>query len=274
MKQKLNDKGLTEAEYLQAFDINEYERPAVTVDILLLRMKENLSCMQTLLIKRKEHPFLDYWSLPGGFLDSKESAYDSACRVLKEKTGIDGIYLEQLYTMNQPERDPRMRVIDVSYIGLIPYADRANAKENASDDTAWFDISYTKQGITLSNSDHSERITYTLEERIFPNGIISVKNYVPKIASESALAFDHSEIVLEGLSKLRNKVLLSDTAFNLVPAEFTLPDLQKVYEVILGIELYKANFRDKMANKIVSMDRREKPISGNRIAAVYKYKKD
>lgn len=273
MKEKRNADGLTEEQFLKAYSPGDYERPSVTVDILLLRMKKDLSCLQTLLIRRKNHPYIGCWALPGGFIEMEESAYESACRELKEETGIEGIYLEQLYTMNQPDRDPRMRVIDIAYTGLIPYDDHkvAEAGDDA-DDAGWFDISFTKERICLLSEEKDVRIEYSLSEKAFRNGIIVVRNYVPEPVSEERLAFDHSEIVLEGLTKLRNKVLLSDCAFNLVPKEFTLPDLQKVYEIILGTDLYKANFRDKMAGRVEALHYVAKPISGNRVANVYKYK--
>ncbi|MBR5667451.1 MAG: NUDIX hydrolase [Lachnospiraceae bacterium] len=273
MKEKRNADGLTEAEFLKAYRPGDYERPSVTVDVLLLRMKDDLSCLQTLLIRRRNHPYLGCWALPGGFIEMKESAYESACRELKEETGIDGIYLEQLYTMNQPDRDPRMRVIDIAYTGLIPYDEQTEATAgDDAEDAGWFDIQFTNDRIVLSQAEKDVRIEYKLSEKSFKNGIIAVRNYVPEAVGEESLAFDHSEIVLEGLMKLRNKVLLSDCAFNLVPKEFTLPDLQKAYEVILGTELYKANFRDKMASKIEPLHYVAKPISGNRVAQVYRYK--
>ena len=202
-----------------------------------------------------------------------ESAYESACRELKEETGIDGIYLEQLYAMNQPDRDPRMRVIDIAYTGLIPYDEQKEAEAgDDAEDAGWFDITFSDRKISLDGAERNVHIEYSLTEKSFRNGNIVVRNYVPKPISEERLAFDHSEIVLEGLTKLRNKVLLSDCAFNLVPKEFTLPDLQKVYEIILGTDLYKANFRDKMASKIEALHYLVKPISGNRVANVYRYK--
>ena len=273
MAEKRNADGLTEAEFLAAYRPGDYERPSVTVDVLLLRMKKDLSCLQTLLIRRRNHPYIGCWALPGGFIEMNESAYESACRELKEETGIDGIYLEQLYTMNQPDRDPRMRVIDVSYTGLIPYDEQKEAEAgDDAEDAGWFDITFSDKKIILDGTERDVHIEYSLSEKSFRNGNIVVRNYVPKPVSEERLAFDHSEIVLEGLTKLRNKVLLSDCAFNLVPKEFTLPDLQKVYEIILGTDLYKANFRDKMASKIEALHYVAKPISGNRVANVYKYK--
>ncbi|MBO4399512.1 MAG: NUDIX hydrolase [Lachnospiraceae bacterium] len=273
MAEKRNADGLTEAEFLKAYRPGDYERPSVTVDVLLLRMKKDLSCLQTLLIRRRNHPYIGCWALPGGFLEIEESAYESACRELKEETGIDGIYLEQLYTMNQPDRDPRMRVIDVAYTGLIPYDEQKEAEAgDDAEDAGWFDITFSDDRIVLTGEERDVHIEYSLSEKTFPNGNIVIRNYVPSPVSEERLAFDHSEIVLEGLMKLRNKVLLSDCAFNLVPKEFTLPDLQKVYEIILGTDLYKANFRDKMASKIEALHYVAKPISGNRVANVYRYK--
>ncbi len=273
MAEKRNADGLNEAEFLAAYSPGDYERPSVTVDVLLLRMKKDLSCLQTLLIRRRNHPYIGCWALPGGFIEMNESAYESACRELKEETGIDGIYLEQLYTMNQPDRDPRMRVIDIAYTGLIPYDEQKEAEAgDDAEDAGWFDITFSDKKISLDGAERDVHIEYSLTEKSFRNGNIVVRNYVPKPVSEERLAFDHSEIVLEGLTKLRNKVLLSDCAFNLVPKEFTLPDLLKVYEIILGTALYKANFRDKMASKIEALHYVAKPISGNRVANVYRYK--
>ncbi|MBO7649927.1 MAG: NUDIX hydrolase [Lachnospiraceae bacterium] len=273
MAEKRNADGLNEAEFLAAYSPGDYERPSVTVDVLLLRMKKDLSCLQTLLIRRRNHPYIGCWALPGGFIEMNESAYESACRELKEETGIDGIYLEQLYAMNQPDRDPRMRVIDIAYTGLIPYDEQKEAEAgDDAEDAGWFDITFSDRKISLDGAERDVHIEYSLTEKSFRNGNIVVRNYVPKPVSEERLAFDHSEIVLEGLTKLRNKVLLSDCAFNLVPKEFTLPDLQKVYEIILGTDLYKANFRDKMASKIEALHYVAKPISGNRVANVYRYK--
>ena len=77
---KVDVNGLTEQEFLAEYKPGDYDRPSVTVDMMVLRMKEDLSCMQVLLIKRKAHPEIDKWALPGGFINIKESAYEAACR--------------------------------------------------------------------------------------------------------------------------------------------------------------------------------------------------
>lgn len=128
--------------------------------------------------------------------------------------------------------------------------------------------------MVLSNKDEYLKITYTLEEKSFKNGRLVIKNQVPVLSSNEALAFDHSEIILEGLSRLKSKVMYTDIAFNLAPEEFSLSELQKVHEVILGKGLYKANFRDRVEQKVVSLERKYKPVSGAKIATLYRYKKE
>ena len=118
--EKRNENGLTEKEFLEQYKPGDYERPSVTVDMLVLGMSEKLDGLKVLLIQRKDHPFIDCWALPGGFVNMDESTYQAACRELEEETGLKNVYMEQLYTMSNPDRDPRMRVIDVSYIALIP----------------------------------------------------------------------------------------------------------------------------------------------------------
>ncbi len=96
-----------------------YPHPAVTADVVLFTIKKGQ--LQILLIKRAAQPFENFWALPGGFLDIDETLEACAMRELEEETGINGVYLEQLYTFGKPGRDPRERVISVSplRIGFI-----------------------------------------------------------------------------------------------------------------------------------------------------------
>lgn len=270
---KRNANGLTEAEFLEQYNPGNYERPSVTVDIMVLRMKSDLSGLQILLIQRKDHPYIDRWALPGGFININESAYEAACRELQEETGLTEVYLEQLYTMSKPDRDPRMRVIDISYIALLPFGciKREQAGDDAKD-AAWFDIQFTSEKMQFENNERKITLEYRLDKKEFTNGILKIRNFVPVQTGDGALAFDHAEIVLEGLMRLKNKVMYTDVAFNLVPEEFTLPDLQRVFEIILGKELYKTNFRDKIENKTEETGGKTKPITSRRTAKLYRYK--
>lgn len=268
--EEIRDKnGLTEEEFLAAYDPDKYKKPAVTVDMMVLRMKEDLSSMQILLIKRKGHPFINHWALPGGFVEMDESAYSAACRELREETGLTDVYLEQVYTMTQPGRDPRMRIIDIAYMALIPYGKELaiHAGDDARD-VAWFDVSFAD---TLKFVGNNITIEYRLTEKNFKNGVLNVTNFVPELITVEALAFDHAEVVLEGLMKLRRESVIIDTAFNLAPEIFTLPDLQRIYELIQGKVLYKTNFRDSIKSKVLETDESGRSISGGKTSKLYRY---
>lgn len=94
----------------------EYQKPSVTVDILLFTVHSGE--LNILLIKRDIEPFKGVWALPGGFVHIDESLEDAARRELKEEGNVDNIYMEQLFTFGDPRRDPRSRVITVSYLAL------------------------------------------------------------------------------------------------------------------------------------------------------------
>jgi len=92
---------------------------AVSADVVIFTIYEGR--LSVLLVRRVTAPYAGLWCLPGGLLDEGEALDDCAQRVLLEKTGIQGVYLEQLYTFGQPGRDPRGRVLSVAYYALVPY---------------------------------------------------------------------------------------------------------------------------------------------------------
>lgn len=271
--EKRNADGLTEKEFLEQYCPGDYDRPSVSVDMMILAMDNSLGSLRTLLVQRRNHPYIDCWALPGGFVGIDESAYEAACRELEEETGLKDIYLEQIYTMSQPDRDPRMRVIDIAYMALVPLKNVESMVRAGDDakDALWFDIRMTEKSLIFSNEERGIRIEYSLKKKVFKNGVIKVKNYVPEAVGEEKLAFDHAQIILEGLMRLRNKAEYSDVVFNLMAKEFTLPDLQRVYEIILGKKLYKANFRDKIVDKVMLLDKKGISITGRKSSALYRY---
>ena len=153
-----NGAGLTEAEFLANYNPGDYERPSVTVDMMVLRVKQDFSCLQILLIKRKDHPFINCFALPGGFINMRESAYEAACRELQEETGLTNIYLEQIYTMSKPDRDPRMRVIDIAYAALLPFGYQANVK--AGDEIAIINIPSIKLNTVVVESIEKQYLNH------------------------------------------------------------------------------------------------------------------
>lgn len=114
----------------------KHPHPAVTTDIVVMTIRDNL--LKVLLIKRKADPYRNSWALPGGFLRMEESLDACARRELREETGIDNVYLEQLYTFGQPERDPRERVVSTVYFALIPTDIITVKAATDASDAAWF----------------------------------------------------------------------------------------------------------------------------------------
>ena len=119
---------------------NDFESPGVTVDLVLFTVNENR--LKVMLVKRAEEPFRDDWSLPGGFIKKGESLDDAAQRVLIEKTGVNDVYIEQLYTFGEPKRDPRSRVVTVAYIALIPWQSLPQPESDKVTDLTWLPVDH------------------------------------------------------------------------------------------------------------------------------------
>src|SRR5512138_3796595 len=121
----------------ETYDITQYERPSVTVDVVIFSILDEE--LKVLLIKRKLWPCEGMWAIPGGFVKMDESLEDAAYRELAEETGVsEDVYLEQLYTFGQPQRDPRTRVITVAYFALVS-ADKINPRAaDDAEEVGWF----------------------------------------------------------------------------------------------------------------------------------------
>ena len=207
-----------------------FPRPELAVDIVIFTVRENK--LQVLLVERKGEPFAGEWALPGGFVNIEESLEAAAGRELEEETGLKAVYLEQLYTYGDPNRDPRGRVISVAYFALI----RADAQARGGDDTAqarWFSI-----------------------------------EQLP------ALAFDHSDILSYAVRRLRYKLEYTAVGFELLPEDFTLSEIQHTYEIVLGEELDKRNFRRRILHSGIIESTRHHRSGEGRPARLYHYRLD
>lgn len=183
--------------------MEKFPKPAVTVDVVIFTIKNNE--LKVLLVKRGIEPFKGMWAIPGGFIKMDESLEDAARRELKEETGVANIYLEQLYTFGDVDRDPRDRVVTVSYIALI---NSDNVKLSASTDVSdaqWFSV---------------------------------LK--LPK------LGFDHRKIIEYALRRLKWKFGYTTVAFSLLPKNFTLAEVQRLYEIVYNKKFDKRNFMKKI----------------------------
>ncbi len=264
--------GLTEKEFLAQYDPGDYPRPSVTVDMMVLGPKKDYSGLKILLIKRCEHPYINCWALPGGFVREDESCYEAASRELKEETGLSNVFLEQVYTFSKPDRDPRTRVMSVAYMALSPVAPKVKGGDDALE-AAWFDFEFTDNMLRIFNEDIGVEIAYQLSTKRFKNGNVKYGNLIPSLKTQkSKLAFDHVEIILESMIKLRREIEYTDLPFSMATENFTLPDLQVIYELLLGHSLYKANFRIMVADRIEPVGEKAKSIVGRRLSELYRLK--
>ena len=138
------------------YDASHYDRPSVTVDVVIFSLiDENL---HVLLVRRKYQPFAGMWAIPGGFVHIHESLEDAAIRELAEETGVTDVYIEQLFTFGEPNRDPRTRVITVAYFALVPYTAIEHRPGDDAAATAWFAIDQLPE----LAFDHDSILAYAL----------------------------------------------------------------------------------------------------------------
>lgn len=189
-----------------------YPPLGVAVDIVLFTVLEGR--LEVLLTQREAEPFRGAWSLPGGFVGARESAEQAAVRELSEKAGVTEVYLEQLYTFSEPDRDPRSRVVSVAYYALAS-AERGQLATGRRP-SRWWPVRLEAPG-TLEVGDPPIR-----------------------------LAFDHGRILETAVTRIRGKLDYAPIGFQLLPSEFTLTELQQVYEAVLGAPMDKRNFRAKV----------------------------
>jgi len=121
---------------VKGYDVSKYDKPSVAVDILLFTIEDGE--LKLLLVKRNEEPFKNCWALPGGFIKMNESLESAAARELEEETGVKNIYMEQLFSFGEPKRDPRTRVISITYMALATKTDWALKASGDADQTQFF----------------------------------------------------------------------------------------------------------------------------------------
>lgn len=272
---------MEEREFLKNYSPEDYDRPSITADILIFTLEQMAKPrLKILLIRRAEHPYKGCWALPGGFVRMEESLDEAAERELKEETGLEGIYLEQLYTFGRPDRDPRMRILTSAYMALIPEGTaRIQAGGDASE-AAWFTVDISEEDEQVGQTHKILRIcqeelgiepTYRIQSIAVENGVVgSTRLQVTPFAfSADPLAFDHAEIIGTALERIAGKCEYTPILFNLMPEEFTIPELQSVYELILKKRPHNTLFRKQMAPYIIESGNKDK--RSKRPAQLYRY---
>jgi len=184
----------------------------VGVDNVIFSVDTSLNRLLVLLVMRQQEPFIGQWCLPGTLVRQGESLEDAAYRILAEKIRANNLYLEQLYTFGEPNRDPRestgsygVRYLAVSYFALVRF-DEAELIADRVSGIAWYPVKQVPQ-----------------------------------------LAFDHNQILSYGHRRLRNKLEYSPVAFEVLPEVFTLSDLYQLYATVLGENFSDySNFRARL----------------------------
>ncbi len=181
---------------------------AVTVDAVVLTIREDE--LQALVVTRGAEPFEGRLALPGGFVEFDEDLDDALERELSEETGISvrGARIEQLSSYGRPDRDPRMRTVSVAYLAVLPDLPEPVGGDDAAD-AQW------------------RRVTWLLARR-------------------DRLAFDHREIMRDGVERARARLEYSAIGTSFCPPRFTIAELRRVYEVVWGISLDAGNFHRKV----------------------------
>jgi 8-oxo-dGTP diphosphatase len=239
--------------------------------------------LKLLMIKRGDHPYIGQWALPGGFVRMDESLEEAALRELKEETNIGDIYMEQLFTWGDTDRDPRTRVISASYMSLVDSSTLDIKASEDAEDAKWFTVScklyqeqktVTEKGYILQRLF---RLNLSKEEEDLSAIVKTVKTVEGKVTKterevieSNGIGFDHAKIIEYGIERLRSKIEYTDITFNLMPEFFTLTELQQVYEVILDTELLKANFRRKTAGMVVETNEYTKD-AGHRPSKLFRF---
>ena len=211
-----------------------YKRPNTTVDVVIFTIITNQ--LHVLTVKRSEEPFKEMWSLVGGYVDTEKdkNLAATAQRKLQEKTGVETPYLEQFETIGNADRDPRGWSITTVYFALIASEEMELKTGKGTNDVKW--------------------------------------SAVEKGKVEEPLAFDHTEILQRCTQRLRNKVLYTSLPIHLMPNEFTLTDLQKVYEIILGKNIEHKSFRRRILGADILEETENKKYEGRRPAQLYRVK--
>ena len=209
-----------EAAFLATYDGSRYPPVAVTVDVVLLTVRAGR--LAVLLVERNGHPFRGQWALPGGFVEPDEDLDDGARRELQEETGVriataahaaELGHLEQLRTYGTPDRDPRMRVVSVAYVG------------------------FTAPGEIVAGSDAADARFWTIDDLAIEG--IGSPDGMP-------LAFDHARVLADGVERARAKLEYTTLATAFLDEPFTLGDLRRVYEAVWAEPLHEGNFRRKV----------------------------
>lgn len=214
---------------------NQYNNYSVTLETLISIFTIDKGDLKILLMRKKTEPFKGYWILPGNILSSDVTLEENITNTVTEELGLSNLSIEQCFCVSEVDRMLDKRVIATSYLGLI---DSVSVE------------------LKLNTLESVEVSWFKI-------------NAIPKIA------YDHEEIIKRTVEYLKTKIVNSNVLKNLFPSDFTLPEIQKVYEQILNRTLDRRNFRKKFINLDLIEDTGYKNEGFNgRPAKLYRFKEN
>lgn len=189
--------------------------------------------LSVLLVRKKDDPYKGYWILPGNMLKNTETLEDNITDAVLDDTGLLNVYIEQCYTFSSLKRNPDERVIATSFMGIV---DSKSAE--------------------IKRQERPEVVSEWFSIDAIPK-----------------MAYDNEEVIKRNIDYLKKKIVNSNVLKSLFPSDFTLPELQKVYEQILGKKLDRRNFRKRFISLNLIEDTNEKNIGcSGRPAKLYRFK--
>lgn len=212
-----NEKGEDLYEFLEAYDASIYDNPSNTVDNVIFSYENNLDKLKLLLIKRKDHPCIGFWALPGGFVEMKEDLIDAAARELQEETGVEGIEIEFLNTYGDYDRDPRTRVITSAFVSLIKAEDVNVIAGDDAENAEWFEVGFSagnEYKLIVNEREYKAReynivlsgervdVTLTATTRQVWNSDGYIKNKHTEVLLSEKIATDHAAIITDGILRI------------------------------------------------------------------------
>lgn len=253
METELRDaKGRTEAEFLAAYDPDRYQKPSVAADMAIFSAgtgggKREAGQLYLLLIKRKGHPFLGRWALPGGFVTAGETVEEAASRELEEETHLHQGYLEQLQVFSDWGRDPRMWVMSSAHMALVDGSQVSVEAGDDAGDARWFALDWQEDvaseemiaGGRRSCRPVRLRLTHgdlcleaQLEQQVTVVGASRREEW--KILEQTGLAFDHAKIIAAARRRLLWQREQAGIGILVLPEPFDRKQLRRMYEAIEG----------------------------------------
>ena len=274
-----------EREYLENYNIEQFERPSVATDIVAFAVMQDGEQsnirklanreLKLLLVKRSQFPYKGAWALPGGFLRPGETIEETAKRELLEETGVENPFLHLAGVYSEAGRDPRGWIISNSFISLINAENCSLRADTDAWDAAWFCVKLQsdntssddststtkmiKHTLTLSFDSASSDSNIKGDENIEIKAIVSEKSTIKghnhvssyQIVDSGELGFDHAKIIVQSLLELRDMMEYDlRIAFDLLPESFTLAQLQSTIEKVTDKKFLSANFRRKASDYV------------------------